>query len=122
MALEGISIDKIEALAYNLSIEYFPSINEQQAEKIINKIEFIIKSGYYKCFKDKAFNIWYDLTKLHLLSNGNKRMAFACFLLYCDSNNRKPKGNFVKTALFIANSIAEDKENVIKELNKRIHF
>ena len=94
-------------------------------ERLDGKIEFIVKSGHYKGFAAQAFNIWYDITKLHILHNGNKRMAFACFILYCNKNGKKPKGsikNFKEISLYIAESKSGEKERVIHELKQRIAF
>lgn len=52
-------------------------------------------------------------------------MAFACFLLYCLNNSKKPKGGFdafKEISLCIAQSNPSQKEEVIDELKQRITF
>ena len=52
-------------------------------------------------------------------------MAFACFILYCNKNGKKPKGsikNFKEISLYIAKSKPTEKERVIHELKQRIVF
>ena len=107
--------------------EYFSNLTRAQRERCVSKIEFIEESGYYGNFKTKAFNIWYAITKLHLLPDGNKRMAFACFLVHCLYAGKRPRvalsdDNFEKIALDIAKSNPDDKEEVLEQLGQRVTF
>lgn len=60
----------------------FPNPTASGLEKIANSINLIHNSGYYGAFIDRMLSIWYSVTKNHYLENGNKRMGYACFVIY----------------------------------------
>ena len=95
------------------NLPYLPILTEEQSKQYNSKVEFIEKSGYYHGFTTKAFNIWYSITKLHLLPDGNKRAGLVYFLLYCKCYNQQPElvlsnDSFVELALNIASSNDKD--------------
>lgn len=109
------------------SLSYLPKLTEKQYKQYNSKVEFIEESGYYHGFIIKAFNIWYSITKLHLLTDGNKRAGLVYFLLYCKYSNQQPElsldnDSFVELALNIASSDSNNKEQVLEQLKKRVKF
>lgn len=114
-----------EVRAIQLSSEYFPEISEKQQEELNDRVRFFIESGYYEDFENIALNIWYAVTKLHLLINGNKRMGFACFLSYCSAENKKPvlSGDAAKEiSSEIARSNSAEKQELIQSLRQQLTF
>lgn len=113
---------------YYINNNLIPSLTESQYEYYNSKIKFIEESGYYTSFKEKAFNIWYDITKIHLLTDGNKRIGLVYFILYCRLSGKDPRiieytnDNFTKICIDIAKSNPNDKQKILEQLKTRITF
>lgn len=103
----------------NFSSSVFGKEKEEGKLKgILSSIEqTFINNEIYPSLEEKAANLLYFLIKDHPFVDGCKRIGAAIFLLYLKKNNainRITNNTLVALVLLIAESRAEDKENIIK--------
>lgn len=77
----------------------------------------------YPTLTKQASILFYSIIKNHPFQNGNKRIAVMTMLVYLFINNRWfsiPPFNFYKLAIKVAGSKPEDKDKIIKEIEKTL--
>jgi len=128
-----ITMEKIKLIAHRLAIDTmnwdepipefetrFPNILESC---IITPFQKFNKEYLYKGLAGKATILFYLLIKNHPFQNGNKRIAMTTLLVFLFLNKRWLRVDtqtFYNTAVWVAQSPAEAKEEIVKYIEKFI--
>lgn len=131
MKIKQISIETIRYVAHRLAIDSmgwdepipefetrFPNVLESC---IANPFQKFDKKFLYKGLLGKAAILFYLLIKNHPFQNGNKRLAVTTllvFLLLNDKWLKVDKAGLYNTAVWVAQSPAEAKDEVIMYIVK----
>ena len=131
--INPITVEKIKLIAHRLAIDTmnwdepipefetrFPNILESC---IITPFQKFNKEYLYKGLAGKATILFYLLIKNHPFQNGNKRIAMTTLLVFLFLNKRWLRVDtqtFYNTAVWVAQSPAEAKEEIVKYIEKFI--
>ena len=124
--LELISLQFVLQIANNISSTKEEDIpvrcKPEEWERVLGTIQ---QADCYQ-EQDTTFHIWYNITKNHILPDGNKRMGLACFITYSALVNVERILNDNTTleelSIDIAKSEAAAKERVIAHLKGQLRF
>ncbi|HNW55975.1 MAG TPA: type II toxin-antitoxin system death-on-curing family toxin [bacterium] len=128
-----ITLEKIKLIAHHLAVgtmdwdepipEFetrFPNVLESC---VITPFQKFNKKYLYRGLPGKAAILFYLLIKNHPFQNGNKRLAMTTLLVFLHLNNRWLEVDiqtFYNTAVWVAQSPAEAKEEIVKYIEKFI--
>jgi len=131
--INPITVEKIKLIAHRLAIDTmnwdepipefetrFPNILESC---IMTPFQKFNKKYLYKGLAGKAAILFYLLIKNHPFQNGNKRIAMTTLLVFLFLNKRwlqVDTQTFYNTAVWVAQSPAEAKEEIVKYIEKFI--
>lgn len=114
----------IESMKTEFNSPVFGMEKDKGFESAIRQIEKgMDHQDFYRSVEEKAAVLLYLITKNHAFTDGNKRIAAACFLLFLKANNLLYTPNGQKTisddalaalTLFTAASKPEEMETVIR--------